>query len=58
MYTEKQIPVKSSSDDLQMVTAAQRAGGATLREVLVHDRGALAQLRRYTRSHGSGDAAS
>ena len=30
MYTEKQIPVKSSSDDLQMVTAAQRAGGASL----------------------------
>ena len=30
MYTEKQIPVKSSSNDLQMVTAAQRAGGASL----------------------------
>ena len=30
MYTEKQIPVKRSNDELQMVTAAQRAGGTSL----------------------------
>ena len=30
MYKEKQIPVKSSGADLQMVTATQRAGGASL----------------------------